>query len=131
MYTVVPTPSSLILRTSGISDIVTIGDDVTLTCTLVFNSAIVESDLSLLIVDIQLSRDGTQLSNPTMSPVTGTSISYTARLNSFARSDSGNYTCTATIRPQPASTYLTGNETLESNKIQITTGEIISELMLS
>ena len=128
---VVPTPSSLILTSSGTSDIVTIGDEVTLTCTLVFNSAIVVSDLSLLMVDVQLFRDEILLSNPIVSPLTGTTFTYTTQLNSFGRSDSGNYTCNATIGPQPTSTYLTGTETLQSSKIRITTGEIITEIMFS
>ena len=104
------------------SDIVTVGDDVTLTCTLMFNLAIVASDLSLLMVDAQLFRNGTPLSNPAMSPATGTTFNYTARLNSFGRSDSGDYTCTATVRPQPSATYLTGNETVQSDTINIRAG---------
>ena len=65
-----------------------------------------ESDLSVLMVDAQLSRDGTPLTltGPT---VAGTTFTYTIQLNSFGRSDSGNYTCTATVRPQPPSTFLT------------------------
>ena len=120
-YIIVPAPS-LMLTSSGTSDIITIGDDVTLTCTLVFNSAIVASDLSLLMVNIQLSRDGTPLSNPTVLPATGTTFTYTARLNSFGRNDSGNYTCTATVRPQPTAAYLTGGEMLQSDTIDIRAG---------
>ena len=104
------------------SDIVTIGNDITLMCTLELNSAIVESDLSLLMVDVQLSRDGASLSSPTMSPVTGTTFTYTTWLNSFGKSDSGNYTCTAAITPQPSVIYLTGNETVQSNTINIRAG---------
>ena len=123
---IVPTPSSLILTSSsGNTNIIMVGSDVTLTCTLVLNSAIVPSDLSLLMVDVQLFRDGTPLSNPTMSPVTGTTLTYTTQLNSFSRSDSGNYTCTATIRLQPSTTYLTGNETLQCDTINIKAGNVI------
>ena len=101
------------LTSSGTSDIVIVGSDVTLTCTLVLNSAIVVSDLSLLMVDAQLSRDGTPL---TLSgrTITGIVYTYITQLNSFGRSDSGNYTCIATVRPQQTSTYLTGNETMSS-----------------
>ena len=93
--------------------------DVTLTCTLRLNSAIVASDLSLLMVEIQLSRDGVLFDNPLATDITFT---YTIQLNSFGRSDFGNYTCTATIRPLPTAVYLTGNETLQSNIINIRAG---------
>jgi hypothetical protein len=97
------------------------GSDVTLTCTLGLNSAIVANDLSLLMVDVQLSRDGMLLDNPTQSAVPGTT--YTTQLSPFGIGDVGNYTCTATIRPQPIATYLTGNETL-AHIAQVTTGKI-------
>ena len=95
------------------------GSDVTLTCTLGLNSAIVASDLSLLMVEIQLSRDGVLFDNPSATDITFT---YTTQLNSFGRSDFGNYTCNATIRPQPTAVYLTGNETLQSIAINIRAG---------
>ena len=46
------------LISSGNSDVVIVGTDVSLTCTLMFNSEIMASDLSLLMVDVQLTRDG-------------------------------------------------------------------------
>ena len=72
------------------------------------------------MVDAQLSRDGTTLAltGPT---VAGTTFTYTIQLDSFGRNDSGNYTCTATVRPQPTSTYLTGSGVL-SNVTRVTTG---------
>ena len=98
-----------------------VGSDVTLTCIVELNPAIVASDLPLLMVDAQLSRDGIPLAltGPT---VTGTTITYTTQLVSFGRSDSGNYTCTATVRPRPSSTYLTGSETLLSDIVSIKAG---------
>ena len=109
------------LTSSGNSDIVTIGTGTTLTCTLVFDLVIVASDLSLIMVDAQLSRDGTPLTltDPT---VTGTTFIYTTQFNSFGRTDSGDYTCTATIAPQPSAIYLTGNESVQSNTINIRAG---------
>jgi hypothetical protein len=106
----------MLTSNSGNSDDVTVvvGSDITLTCTLVLNSAIMGSENALLMVDAQLSRDGTPLALPSLS-VSGTTFTYTTQLNSFGRSDSGNYTCTATVRPQSAAVYLTGNETLSSN----------------
>ena len=94
-------------------DVVVVGSDITLTCTLALNSAIMGSEKTLLMVDAQLSRDGTQLALTGLT-VTGTTFTYTTAVNSFGRSDSGNYTCTATIRPRPSSTYLTGNEMLST-----------------
>ena len=96
---------------------------VTLTCSVELNSVIiVESDLPLVMVEVQLSRDGAPLSNPTISSVKGTIFTYTTQLSSFGRSDFGNYSCTATIRPQPTAIYLTGNETVQSNAIIIRAG---------
>ena len=98
---------------------VMLGSDVTLTCTLGLNSAIVASDLSLLMIEIQLLRDGVLFDNPL---ATGITFTYATQLTSFGRSDFGNYTCTATVRPQPTAVYLTGNETLLSNAINIRAG---------
>ena len=117
MYFIVPTPSSLMLTSnSGNLDDVTgvVGSDITLTCTLVLNSAIMGSENALLMVEAQLSRNGTSLAIASRS-ITGTTFTYTTQLNSFGRSDSGNYTCTATVRPQPTAVYLTGNEILSSS----------------
>ena len=82
-----------------------------------------ESDLSMLMVDAQLSRDGTPLtlSGPT---VAGTTFTYTIQLDSFEWSDSGNYTCTATLRPRPPLPYLIASGTL-LHTVRVTTGKII------
>ena len=85
------------------------GTDVTVTCAVEMAQGVVDSDLSLLMVDAQLSRDGTPLTltGPT---VTGTTFTYTIQLDSFGRNDSGNYNCSATVRRvQSTSTYLTGS----------------------
>ena len=98
-----------------------VGPDITLTCTLMLNSVIMGSQNALLMVDAQLSRDGTPLALTGLT-VTGTIFTYTTAVNSFGRSDAGNYTCTATVRPRPSSTYLTGNEML-STAINIRAGK--------
>ena len=92
--------------TSDQANPVNAGTTVRVTCTVELSPAVVESDLSLLMVDAQLSRDGTPLTltGPT---VAGTTFTYTIQLDSFGRSDSRNYTCTATVRPQQPSTFLT------------------------
>ena len=111
---------SVSMNSDPVGLIQTLGSDITLICTVELDSAIVESDLSLLIVDAQLSQDGTPLvlTDPT---VTGTTFTYTIQLDSFGRSDSGNYTCTATVRPLPTSTYLTGSSQ-DSSTIEVTAG---------
>ena len=84
------------------------------------NSAILGSEIFLLVVDAQLSRDGTPLAL-TGPIVTGTTFTYSTQLNSFGRSDFGNYTCRATVRPQPTSTYLIGVDVL-SDTLSIKAG---------
>ena len=82
-----------------------------LTCTVKLNSAIAASEIFLLTENAQLFKDGNLLAleGPRVSDTT---ITYTAQLNSFQRSNFGNYTCSATIRPQPSSTYVTGIDAL-------------------
>ena len=83
-----------------------------------------DSEIFLLMVDVQISQpDGMPLTltGPT---VTGTTFTYTTQFNSFERSDSGNYTCNATVRPQPSSTYLTGMGTM-LDTARITTGRLM------
>ena len=103
---------------SPVSDMST----VTVTCTVELNnSAILESELSLVTVEAELSTPNEptlSLSNPIVS---GTTFTYSTQLNSFERSDSGNYLCTATVRPLSTATYLTGVGIL-SNTIRITVG---------
>ena len=93
---------------------------VTVNCVVELDPAVMESDLSLLMVGAQLSRDGTPLTltGPT---VTGTRFTYARQFESFGRTDSGNYTCTATVTPQPSSTYLTGSGS-GTSIVNITTG---------
>ena len=89
---------------------------VTVSCTVELNSAIIESDLSLLMVSAQLTHpNGTILS--LSNTMTGTTFTYTTR---FERSDSGRYTCTATISPQPTAIYLSGTDS-ETSAVEITT----------
>jgi hypothetical protein len=113
----VPTPSSITLVSSDHSSrhnsLLILGSDVTLTCTLELNSVVVPSEIFLLMVEALLSRNGTPLMliGPTVS---GTTFTYTRRFESFGRTDSGNYTCTATVGPEEALTYFTGNETLSA-----------------
>ena len=115
----VPDPQSVAVTSSG--NIVPSGSTVSLMCTVVLNSAILESELSLLMVDAQLSRDGTLLTL-TGPLVTGTAYTFTATVDFFSESDAGNYTCSATVSPQPSSQHLTGTGQLQSSSYEITIG---------
>ena len=130
IITVVPTPSLITLTSSKDNSIQIIGSDVALTCAVILNSAILNSEIStfirMLMVDVHLSKDGKPLT-PTDSLVTGTTFIYTTQLNSFQRSDFGSYTCTATIRPQPTSVMpvnLTGVDVL-SDTLTIKAGKCL------
>ena len=84
---------------------VTVGSSATVVCIVEMDPRVQPSELSLLVVDAQLSRDGTAvtLTGPN---VTDTTFTYTIQLDSFGRNDSGNYTCTASVRPRPTSENL-------------------------
>ena len=97
------------------------GRDVTLICTVRMGQDIMDSEIFSLMADAQISLpDGAPLTT-TGPSVTGTTFTYTAMVNSFGRSDSGNYTCNATVGAQPSSTYLTEISTM-LDKARVTTG---------
>ena len=111
--------------TSNPSPIPSAGTSVELICTVELIPAISQSDLSLLMVNAQLSRDGTPLAliGPT---VTGTTFTYTIQLDSFSACDSGNYTCTVTVSLLSPSSFITGNATLSnSTRISLDDNNII------
>ncbi len=93
------------------------------------NSVIFSSEIFLVTVDAQLLRDidGTQLAL-TGPVVTGTTFTYTTLLKSLQKSDIGSYTCTATIRPHPSSTYLTGVDVL-SDILSINAGNCVHDIV--
>ena len=93
---------------------------VAVNCVVELGPSVMESELSLLMVDTQLSRDGTPLTL-TGPMVSGTTFTYTRRFETFGRSDSGNYTCTATVGPEPTAVYLSGSGSL-TNTARITIG---------
>ena len=106
---VTSTPSSPVYVTST----------VTVNCTVELNSAIMESDFSLLMVSAQLTHpNGTMLS--LSNTIRGTIFTYATQLNSFRRSDFGSYICVATIRALSSSTYLSGSGS-GTSAVEITT----------
>ena len=80
---------------------------------------VLPSELSLLMVTAQLTRPDESvfdLSDPVMS---GTTYNFITQVNSFGENDVGDYTCTATVRLQASSPYLTGLGRLVSNPINL------------
>ena len=76
-------------------------------------------------VDAQLSKEGAPSTLTLDGPKvrSNSNITYIAQLNAFQKSDFGSYTCTAIVRPQPSSTYITGNDSL-SDTINIEPGKL-------
>ena len=102
----VPAPT-VTLMSDLTGNVVVVGSTVTLTCTVTMNQTVRESDLIILTVDTRLSVLGGESRALTGPRVTGTTFTYTTQLNSFRRSDSRNYICRSTVRPQPEiSSYL-------------------------
>ena len=125
-FSTVPAPLSIIVSAKNTSLSNTqyhpIGSNITLMCLIKFGPAVMEPDLSLLMVRTQLSRDGTTL-DLTGPVVSDTTFTYTIQLNSFGRNDSGNYSCTATIS-SGKTPHLVGNKTV-TDYLKISTGCII------
>ena len=85
-----------------------------------------ESDLSLLTVDVHLYKDRAPLGGTlTDYAVSGTTYTYTTRLNSFSSSDSGNYMCSTSVGPNDQARYLMGSGIRMSENIVITTGLLL------
>ena len=99
------------------------GSDVTLTCSVQMNQNILPPELSLLMVTARLTRPNGSVLNLTDPLISGTTHNFTTQVNSFGDSDVGDYTCTATVRLQATSTYLTGMGQLVSNPIKIVFGK--------
>ena len=117
----VPAPESVTVSNSR-GDVVRAGSANTVTCTVKFDPVVMSSDLSLLMVSAQMSRDGTML-NLTGPTMTDTTFTFEAEVSSFNESNVGNYTCNATVRPRPSSTFLTGIHLVQSLPFEITIGE--------
>ena len=130
----VPEPQSVTLTSSNVFE----RADVTINCTLDFGQPVMEIELSLLVVDVQLSSQEMytmrNLSDP--NPViSGTTLTYSTVITSFSRSDSGNYSCVVTIMPHPnliqlSSFYLNRTEKSMYNQTQVTTGNHWNECII-
>ena len=125
VFSTVPPPSSITVTSShGTPDNrVIVGTDITLTCTVRLNRAIVDSDISLLNVTAQFLSDKGVPLTLSESPVTaGTTFTFTTQLDSFRRNASGNYTCNVTVSPQATAAFVNGTQALD-HTIELTTGE--------
>ena len=91
-------------------------------CTIELDLMILESDLSLLNVSAEISRNGTVLTQTSQS-VDGTIFNFGATVNFFSQSDVGNYVCSATVTPLPSSSFLTGMGQRESEPFEIIIGK--------
>ena len=103
------------------------GTDVILTCTVELSPSVVDSDLSVVMVDTQLSRDGTPLT-PT-DTMDDTTFTYTVQLDSFGNDDIGNYTCISIVRPRQPSTFLTESSE-QSDTARVTSGNYGTQIKM-
>ena len=91
-------------------------------CEVNFGQGVSESELSLLMVEAQLFRDGTPLTlaDPIMR---GSSLIFGSEVCSFSDRDVGNYNCTAIVRPAPSFQFLTGTGQGTSPLVRLTIGK--------
>ena len=91
---------------------VNVGSTVTLTCTVELSPAV---DVPVTVNTVWTGPNGF-MTTSTAQPVTGSTTTYTstAMVSSFGRDQSGDYTCTTTVTPNPTSTYLTGSGVLSN-----------------
>ena len=102
------------------SNYITVGSSVNLTCTVEMSPRVIQSDLSLLVVDIKLLKDGMSHADGHGAVTMGTTYTYTKEIPMFERLDSGNYSCNITVRS--LSTYLISSQPFPSDDIQVSTG---------
>ena len=104
-----------------------------MTCTVEFGTAVMNSDLLLLVVNAQLFRDGTLLSpltGPTMDGTT-TTRNFTTTVTSFVDSYIGNYTCRANVtRQRPTATSLIGMGQGQSDPVEIVIGRCTNTIVV-
>ena len=117
----VPTPTSVTITSDPVSPIRPVGSDVTLTCTVMFSTAV---NVEVNVGTEWTGPDGFMTTN-TAQPVMGNTTTYTstAMVSSFGRDQSGVYTCIATVNPKtPSSQFLTGGGS-QSGMIEVIAGK--------
>ena len=99
----VPSPS-VTLSHNPESGILRHGDNLTLTCTIQLDGAI---DTGVDVTVLWTGPPGNISSdNPTATMDSGTVYESTVTFSSLETSDSGDYTCTATVSPDPSSEFV-------------------------
>ena len=81
--------------------------------------AAIEPSISLLMVDIQLFKDENPLNSTGSVVANATIYTYRTQIISFQLNDTGNYSCTATIRSR--SQFIIDSDN-QSYTLQVTTG---------
>ena len=116
----VPAPT-VTLSSSIPNPIPPFGSNVTLTCTVELSPAV---DIPVN-VNIQLSDPAEDPLATTPLSVSGSNHTTTAMITSFGRSDSGVYTCRATVNSVSTNTFISDSN-IESHSMRVTTGEMLS-----
>ena len=96
------------------------GTSISLMCTVEMGTAPLEgSDWQLFDLNVTLSRDDSEVTSINLS----TTLTYNHSIVSFNRSDSGNYSCTATARPRLSSDFINGSVAV-SDVLKVSTGKV-------
>ena len=107
-----------------------VGENVTLECLIQLDSTL---DSSVTVTVVWSASDGVAITNTgryTVSPVTGSFATYNATLyisNSMI-TDSGDYTCNATVSPDPPSPFIVPSE-VQSELLSVTIGKIYTSTL--
>ena len=117
-FFVVPTPTVAII--SNTTSPVSVGSDVTLTCTVDLDPVV---DVPVTVNTVWTGPAGF-VRTTTAQPVMGSTTTYTstAMVSSFGRDQSGVYTCTATVNS--TSSFIDGS--MEFASTRVTVGKVIS-----
>ena len=101
------------------------GSSVTLTCAVVFSSVV---DVPVTVNTAVTNPDGFMIASTTQ-PVMRSSTNYatTSMISSFGRSDSGTYTCRATVSLSSTNAYISDSNTV-IHLVRVTTGERLTFL---
>ena len=103
----VPAPTSVTVTNSSVN----VGSTLTLICTVELSPVI---DVPVTVNTEWTGPDGFITTNTAQRMGSTTTYTSTAIVSSFGRYQSGDYTCTATVRPNLTSTYLTGSGVLSN-----------------
>ena len=119
----VPAPTSVMLSSSIPNPIPPLGSSVTLTCAVELSPAV---DIPVTVNTV-LTTDEGLTDTRTAQPVMGSSTSYAATyvINTFGRSDSGLYICSATVSLTSANANIRDSNTV-SHSVRVTTGEVFT-----